>query len=62
MGGNVRVGLENSLWLGPGRMAKTNAEQVAKVRSIIESLGLEIATPADARDILALKGNDKVAF
>lgn len=62
MGGNVRVGLEDSLWLGPGRMAKTNAEQVAKVRSIIEGLGLEIATPAEARDILQLKGADKVAF
>lgn len=62
MGGNVRVGLEDSLWLGPGRMAKTNAEQVAKVRSIIEGLGLEIATPAEARDILQLKGADKVNF
>jgi uncharacterized protein (DUF849 family) len=62
MGGNVRVGLEDSLWLGPGRMAKSNAEQVAKVRGIIEGLGLEIATPAEAREILQLKGADKVNF
>ncbi len=62
MGGNVRVGLEDSLWIGPGQLAKTNADQVTKVRGIIEGLGLEIATPAEARAILALKGGDKVAF
>ena len=62
MGGPVRVGLEDSLWLGAGQLAKTNAEQVTKVRQIIEGLGLEIATPDDARDILQLKGGDKVAF
>ena len=62
MGGHVRVGLEDSLWLGAGQLAKTNAEQVTKVRQIIEGLGLEIATPDDARDILQLKGGDKVAF
>jgi uncharacterized protein (DUF849 family) len=62
MGGNVRVGLEDSLWIGPGRLAKSNAEQVTQVRGIIESLGLDIATPAEARDILELKGADKVAF
>lgn len=62
MGGNVRVGLEDSLWIGPGQLAKTNADQVAKVRGIIEGLGLELATPAEARAILALKGGDKVAF
>lgn len=62
MGGNVRVGLEDSLWVGPGKLAKTNAEQVAKVRQIIEGLGLEIATPADARKTLALKGADRVNF
>jgi uncharacterized protein (DUF849 family) len=62
MGGNVRVGLEDSLWAGPGKLAKTNAEQVAKVRQIIEGLGLEIATPADARKTLALKGADRVNF
>ena len=62
MGGNVRVGLEDSLWAGPGKLARTNAEQVAKVRQIIEGLGLEIATPADARKTLALKGADRVNF
>jgi uncharacterized protein (DUF849 family) len=62
MGGNVRVGLEDSLWDGPGRLAESNAAQVRRVRSILEGLGLEIATPADAREILALKGGDQVAF
>jgi uncharacterized protein (DUF849 family) len=62
MGGNVRVGLEDSLWAGPGRLAKTNAEQVHSARQIIEGLGLAVATPDEAREILALKGADKVAF
>jgi uncharacterized protein (DUF849 family) len=62
MGGNVRVGLEDSLWAGPGRMATSNAEQVRLVRQIIEGLGLEIASPAEAREILSLKGGDKVGF
>lgn len=62
MGGNVRVGLEDSLWIGPGKLAQSNAEQVTKVRQILEGLGLEIATPADARAILALKGGDRVDF
>jgi uncharacterized protein (DUF849 family) len=62
MGGNVRVGLEDSLWIGPGQLAKSNAEQVTRVRQLIEGLGLEIATPDEARDILELKGADKVAF
>ena len=62
MGGNVRVGLEDSLWIGAGQLAETNAQQVTQVRQIIEGLGLEIATPAEARDILQLKGGDKVAF
>jgi uncharacterized protein (DUF849 family) len=62
MGGNVRVGLEDSLWAGPGRLAESNAVQVKLVRQILEGLGLEIATPDEARDILALKGADKVAF
>jgi len=62
MGGNVRVGLEDSLWLGPGKLAESNAAQVARVRQIIEGIGLEIATPDDAREILSLKGADKVAF
>src|ERR1700757_2449867 len=62
MGGNVRVGLEDSLWIGAGRLAETNAEQVTQVRKIIEGLGLEIATADEAREILQLKGGDKVAF
>jgi uncharacterized protein (DUF849 family) len=62
MGGNVRVGLEDSLWDGPGRLAPSNAAQVRRVRQIIEGLGLEIATPDDARAILELKGADRVAF
>jgi uncharacterized protein (DUF849 family) len=62
MGGNVRVGLEDSLWSGPGRLASSNAEQVRLVRQIIEGLGRTVATPDEAREILALKGGDKVAF
>ena len=62
MGGNVRVGLEDSLWAGPGRLATSNAEQVRIARSIIEGLGLAIATPDEAREILELKGADQVAF
>jgi uncharacterized protein (DUF849 family) len=62
MGGHVRVGLEDSLWLGRGELAKTNAAQVERVRQIIEGLGLEVATSDDAREILKLKGGDKVAF
>ncbi|WP_157219824.1 BKACE family enzyme [Flavisphingomonas formosensis] len=62
MGGHVRVGLEDSLWLGAGQLATTNAEQVTRVRQILEGLGLEIATPDEARRILDLKGGDKVGF
>jgi len=62
MGGNVRVGLEDSLWIGAGKLAESNAAQVTRARQIIEGLGLEVATPAEAREILALKGGDKVAF
>jgi uncharacterized protein (DUF849 family) len=62
MGGNVRVGLEDSLWIGPGKLAESNAQQVRKARQIIEGLGLEIASPDEAREILSLKGGDKVAF
>ena len=62
MGGNVRVGLEDSLWIGKGKLAESNAQQVRKVREILEGLGLEVATPAEAREILQLKGRDKVAF
>jgi uncharacterized protein (DUF849 family) len=62
MGGNVRVGLEDSLWLGKGKLATSNADQVRMARQILEGLGLEIATPDEARQILSLKGADKVAF
>ena len=62
MGGNVRVGLEDSLYLARGELAKSNADQVAKVRRIVEDLSLEVATPAEARAMLGLKGGDQVAF
>ncbi|PNQ98107.1 3-keto-5-aminohexanoate cleavage protein (plasmid) [Azospirillum argentinense] len=62
MGGNVRVGLEDSLYLSKGRLARSSAEQVAKIRRILEELSLEVATPAEARAMLALKGADQVAF
>lgn len=62
MGGNIRVGLEDSLWLKRGVLAETNAQQVTVARELIESLGMEIATPDEAREILALKGADRVGF
>jgi len=62
LGGNVRVGLEDSLFIGKGELAKSNAEQVAKVRQVLEALGREIATPAEARAMLGLKGGDSVGF
>jgi uncharacterized protein (DUF849 family) len=62
MGGNVRVGLEDSLYISRGKLAKNNAEQVAKIRRIIEELGFEIATPNEARQMLGLKGGDRVKF
>ena len=62
MGGNVRVGLEDSLYIGRGQLAKSNAEQVAKIRRILEELSLEIATPKEAREVLKLKGGDRVGF
>ena len=62
LGGNVRVGLEDSLFIGKGELAKSNAEQVTKVRQVLEALGREIATPAEARQMLALKGGDSVGF
>jgi uncharacterized protein (DUF849 family) len=62
MGGNVRVGLEDSLWDGPGTLAPSNAAQVKRARMILEGLSLDVATPAEAREILELKGGDKVAF
>lgn len=61
MGGNVRVGLEDSLYDGPA-LAKSNADQVRRIRGILEGLSLEVATPAEARQMLALKGGDRVAF
>lgn len=62
MGGHVRVGLEDSIWAGPGKLAESNAQQVRAVRQIIEGLGLEVATPEEARKLLALKGADTTAF
>jgi uncharacterized protein (DUF849 family) len=62
MGGNVRVGLEDSIWAGRGVLAKSNADQVKLARKIIEGLGLEVATPDEAREILSLKGGDQVNF
>jgi uncharacterized protein (DUF849 family) len=62
LGGNVRVGLEDSLWIGPGRLAESNAQQVRAVRQVIEGLGLEVASPAEAREMLQLKGADRVGF
>jgi len=62
MGGNVRVGLEDSLWIGAGRLAESNAQQVRKAREIIEGLGLDVASADEAREILVLKGRGRVAF
>jgi uncharacterized protein (DUF849 family) len=62
LGGNVRVGLEDSLYAGKGKLATSNAEQVAKIRRILEELSLEIATPAEARAMLKTKGRDNVNF
>lgn len=62
MGGHVRVGLEDSLMIARGQLAKSNAEQVAKVRGIVEGLGREVASPADAREMLGLKGADRTAI
>ena len=62
MGSNVRVGLEDSLWIAPKKLAQSNADQVKQIRTILEALNLEIATPAEARQILQLKGADNVNF
>ncbi|HLT99142.1 MAG TPA: 3-keto-5-aminohexanoate cleavage protein [Burkholderiaceae bacterium] len=62
MGSNVRVGLEDSLWLGPGKLAESNAAQVSRMRTILEALDLQVATPDDAREMLGLKGADNVDF
>ena len=62
MGGNLRVGLEDSLYIGRGQLAENSAQQVAKIRRIVEELGLQVATPDEARAILGLKGADRVRF
>lgn len=62
MGSHVRVGLEDSLWIGAGELAPSNAAQVTKIRRILEELGMQVATPAEARQILGLKGGDNVNF
>ena len=62
LGGNVRVGLEDSLWISKGQLAKTSAEQVSKIYRILTELGLEVATPDETRQILKLKGRDQVNF
>ena len=62
LGGHVRVGLEDSLWIGKGRLATSNAQQVQKIRAVVEDLGKEIATPADARRMLALKGVENITL
>jgi len=62
VGGNLRVGLEDSLWLGPGMLAVSNAAQVEAARKIIEGVGLDVASPDDARHMLGLKGRNEVGF
>jgi uncharacterized protein (DUF849 family) len=62
MGSNVRVGMEDSLWCGPGTLAESNAQQVTKMRMVLEGLSLDVASPQDAREMLALKGGDNVNF
>ncbi|MCT4369004.1 3-keto-5-aminohexanoate cleavage protein [Yangia mangrovi] len=62
MGGNVRVGLEDSLWDGPGQLAQSNAAQVRRIRKVLEGLGLDVARPDEARAMLSLKGGDQVNF
>lgn len=62
MGSNVRVGLEDSLWAGPGKLAESNVQQVEMIREVVAGLSLDVATPDEAREMLALKGGDQVAF
>ena len=62
MGGNVRVGLEDSLFISRGQLAENNTQQVKKIRRIVEDLGCQVATPDEARDLLDLKGSDQVNF
>ena len=62
MGANVRVGLEDNLWAGPGQLAESNAQQVTMIRQVLEGLSLDVATPDEAREMLSLKGGDQVGF
>ena len=62
MGSNVLVGFEDSLWMGPGQMALSSAQQVQRIRTVLEALNPEIASPDEARSMLALKGGDQVNF
>ena len=62
MGGSVRVGLEDSLYIGKGELAESNAQQVARIKRICEDLSIEVASPDEAREILATKGGDMVKF
>ena len=62
LGGSVRVGLEDSLYAGRGKLATSNAEQVAKIRRVLEELSLTVATPDEARALMQTKGGDDVAF
>jgi uncharacterized protein (DUF849 family) len=62
MGSNARVGLEDSLWDGPGKLAASNADQVRRIRTVVEALGGRVATPDEAREILGLKGRNQVNF
>ena len=62
VGGHIRVGLEDSLWIGAGQLAKSNAEQVARAVQLVEALGLEVATPDEAREILDLKGREHITI
>ena len=62
MGANVRVGLEDNLWAGPGQLAESNAQQVRLISQVLEGLSLDVASPDEAREMLSLKGGDQVAF
>ena len=62
LGGHVRVGLEDSLWIDKGRLASSNAEQVTRVRAMLDEMGIDAATPDEAREMLRLKGRENVGF
>ena len=62
MGSHVRVGLEDSLWIGPGQLAASSAEQVRRIRAVLEALNVDVASPDEAREMLGLKGAANVAF